>query len=533
MARDGRHLIPDGAPSRIVSRQRRTLLKAASSLAALVALPVTARVASNWQPKQYPFSLGVASGHPRPDGFVLWTRLAPAPLQADGGMPRERVAVRWEIASDENFRQLVRAGTAVADPDWAHSVHVEVKGLAPARPYFYRFRCGDASSPVGRAASACARGESTKSLEFGLACCQNYEHGYYNAYRHMANANLDLVVHVGDYIYEHGPGNGRVRVHVGGECKTLHDYRIRHALYRSDPDLQAAHAACPWLFAWDDHDVSNDYAGDISELGDAPSVFRARRAAAYRAYYEHLPLPTNVAPRGADAQMYRVADFGTLARFAVLDERQYRSPQACPLPGRHGSNRVSDCAELLRADRTMLGEAQEHWLGSQLAASHARWNFVTQGVAMAHIDEQPGPGRRYWTDAWNGYPAARARLLQQLVDSRAANPVVLSGDMHTFMVSDINRTADDLSTPVVASELLVTSISSDPPPEKMIQGWLPENPNIKFATGGYRGYVRVSLREDSLQASLIAMRTVQERDATGRTLKSFALEAGKPGIQSA
>ena len=510
---------------------RRVFIQAASGAAALVAMPAIVRAANGWQPKQYPFSLGVASGYPRPGGFVLWTRLAPAPLTADGGMPRESVALRWEIASDDNFRQLVRAGTAIAEPEWAHSVHVEVDGLAPARTYWYRFRCGDAVSAVGRASSACSQGESTRALEFALACCQNYEHGYYNAYRHMAGANLDLIVHVGDYIYEHGPSNGRLRTHSGGECTTLDDYRIRHAQYRSDPDLQAAHAACPWLLVWDDHDVSNDYAGDISELGDPPQVFRARRAAAYRAYYEHLPLPLSAAPRGANAQMYRVADFGTLARFQLLDERQYRSPQACPMPGRRGSNRVSHCGELQRTDRTMLGEAQEHWLGSQLADSHTQWNFVTQGVAMAHVDELPGPGRRYWTDAWNGYPPARERLLQQIADSHAPNPVVLSGDMHAFMVSDINHTPDDLSTPVVTSELLVTSVSSDPPPEELIQGWLPENPNIKFATGEYRGYMRVSLRPESLRASLIAMDTVTRPDARGRAIRSFVLEAGRPGLQ--
>jgi alkaline phosphatase D len=513
-------------------RLRRQLLKAASGYAALAVTPIIARASAHWRPQRDPFSLGVASGYPRADGFVLWTRLAPTPLLPGGGVPPEPVAVHWEIAHDERFTRLAQSGNCTADPRWAHSVHVEVRGLASARPYWYRFRCGDARSAVGRAATTPVPGAPLGLLAFALACCQNYEHGYYNAYRHMAGAGLDLVVHVGDYIYEHGPSPGRVRSHVGGECLTLEDYRIRHALYRTDPDVQAAHAACPWLLVWDDHDVSNDYAGDVSELGDPPLLFRARRAAAYRAYYEHLPLPSAAAPRGANARMYRTADFGTLAQFQLLDERQYRSPQACPLPGRRGSNRVGDdCTELWRADRTMLGQVQEQWLGERLARSHAQWNFLTQGVAMAHLDEQPGPGRRYWTDAWNGYPAARARLLQQVVESRVSNPVVLSGDAHAFIVSDLNRTAKDPATPVVASELLTTSISSDPPPESMIQGWLPENPNVRFATGKHRGYVRVELRPQALRATLMAMDTVTSQDPAARSIKSFTLESGRPGLQ--
>jgi alkaline phosphatase D len=507
------------------------LLKATTSYAGLALMPAIVQARPAWRAQDDPFALGVASGFPCADGFVLWTRLAPAPLQPGGGMPPHPVEVGWEISLDERFTQLVRSGIATADPAWAHSVHLEVHGLAPARPYWYRFRCGDARSAIGRAVTTPAPGAPLDSLTFALACCQNYEHGYYNAYRHMAAAGLDLIVHVGDYIYERGASLGSVRSHASGECFTLDDYRNRHALYRMDPDLQAAHAACPWLLVWDDHDVSNDYAGDVSERGDPPRQFRARRAAAYRAYYEHMPLPAGAAPHGADARMYRTADFGALAQFQLLDERQYRSPQACPLPGRRGSNRVSDCAELSRTDRTMLGHEQEQWLGTRLRESHARWNFLTQGVVMAHIDEQPGPGRRYWTDAWNGYPAARARLLQQLVESGAANPVVLSGDAHAFIVSDINRTAEDPATPVVASELLTTSVSSDPPPEQMIQGWLPENPNIRFATGNYRGYVHVVLRPQSLRAALIAMDTVKSRESTARTLKTFALESGQRGLQ--
>lgn len=525
---------PIALSDRGTRRQRRRLLKAGLTLAGLAAAPALTSALTAQSPlKHYPFTLGVASGFPSAEGMVLWTRLAPLPAAPDGGMPQLTVPVRWELARDERMAEVVRSGTYYASPDWAHSVHVELSGLSAARPYWYRFRAGDATSPIGRTATTAAPEAALQSLRFALACCQHYEHGYFNAYRHMADAGLDLIVHVGDYIYEKSTGRSRVRAHGAGECFTLEDYRVRHALYRSDADLQAAHASCPWLLSWDDHDLSNDYAGDISEQDDPPAWFRARRAAAYRAYYEHLPLPRRAAPFGPDARMFAALNFGNLAQFQLLDERQYRSPQACPLPGQHGSNRVSDCAELGREDRTMLGAAQEAWLGERLRTSPARWNLLTQGVMMAHLDEQPGPGRRYWTDAWNGYPAARTRLLQQLVDTRAANPVILSGDAHAFAISDINLKPDDLSTPVVASELLTTSISSDPPPEPLIQAWLPENPNIRYATGRYRGYLRVDLQPERLQASLVGMRTVAERDASAQALQSFALESGRRGLQPA
>lgn len=504
-------------------RHRRRLLQTGLGLAGLAGIAsLGAAPALTWargpehQFKRYPFTLGIASGYPTADGMVLWTRLAPVPLAPDGGMPLKTVAVVWELARDEHLTDIVRSGTVYASPDWAHSVHVEVSGLpGGARPYWYRFRAGGAVSPIGRTATTAPQSAALDALRFALVCCQHYEHGYFNAYRRMANENLDLIVHVGDYIYERSTGHSRVRSHGTGECFTLEDYRLRHGLYRTDPDLQAAHAACPWLLTWDDHDVNNDYAGDISEEDDPPALFRARRAAAYRAYYEHLPLPRRAVPFGPDARIFATLDFGQLAQFQLLDERQYRSPQACPLPGQHGSNNVSnaECPDLSRADRTMLGPMQEAWLGARLQASTAQWNLVTQGVLMAYAGEQLGHGRQYWTDAWNGYPAARARLIQQLANSRAANPVILSGDSHAFVISDINLRPAEFDSPIATSELLTSSITSDPPAESLIQGWLPGNPNMRLATGKYRGYIRVDLDPAHLQATLVAMNTTAKRDS--------------------
>jgi alkaline phosphatase D len=235
-----------------------------------------------------PFTLGVASGDPDHASVVLWTRLAPAPLEPDGGMRPDPVAVAWEVAEDEGMRKVVRAGTATATPGFGHSVHAEVDGLRPDRWYWYRFRAGDARSPVGRTRTLPDPAADPGALRFAFASCQHYEAGLFTAYEQMARDELDLVVHLGDYIYEGAGTDRQVRRHHGGrEILTLTDYRVRHSQYRSDPMLQAAHARCPWFLTWDDHEVSNNYAADRSnKRGVSTADFLARRAAGYQAYYE-------------------------------------------------------------------------------------------------------------------------------------------------------------------------------------------------------------------------------------------------------
>jgi alkaline phosphatase D len=279
----------------------------------------------------FPFTLGVASGSPLPTGVVLWTRLAPEPLNG-GGMGRDAVVVHWELAHDESFGQVVQRGTVDALPAQAHSVHVEVSGLEPARWYFYRFVAGAEISPVGRTRTAPAADGSPPLLRFGLGSCQHFEQGYYAAHRHLTAEGLDLMVFVGDYIYEGRGRSGRVRRHVGGEARTLVEYRNRHAQYKTDPDLQRLHAAVPWLVTWDDHEVDNDYAGTRSESLDPD--FRGRRLAAYQAYFEHMPLRERPRPTEARMVLRSRHNWGRLARFHVLDGRQRRTPQACPRPGR-------------------------------------------------------------------------------------------------------------------------------------------------------------------------------------------------------
>lgn len=362
---------------------RRALLLAASAAALSQPLRLIAqpRFAHN------PFTLGVASGYPQPDGITLWTRLAPDPLNG-GGMPDVALEVAWEIAADVAFRQVLHQGVARATPELAHAVHAEIKGLEPARWYHYRFHAGGAVSPVGRFRTAPGAGAAHQRLRFALASCQQCEQGYYSAYRHMARDELDLVVHVGDYIYESSWGAYHVRSHGRGEPTTLAEYRNRYALYKSDTDLQAAHASFPWLMTWDDHEVDNDYANDRSQDLDPPAEFLQRRAAAYQAYYEHMPLPAWARPRGAAAQLYAQSAFGQLAQFYVLDDRQYRSHQPCPRPGRGGSAVVNDkdCTARLSPDLTLLGPEQEKWLNAALDKSAARWNIIAQQTARFIVD---------------------------------------------------------------------------------------------------------------------------------------------------
>ena len=313
---------------------RRTFVKLGGASAAALIFgfgPFTEKTWAEPRFSDYPFKLGVASGDPLPDGVVLWTRLAPDPL--NGGMPDKRVPVQWQVATDEAFANVVREGATFASPELAHSVHVEVGGLRPAGEYFYRFRAGSELSPVGRTKTAPAFGASVAEMNFAFVSCQQYEHGYFTAYRHMSEEDLDLVVHLGDYIYEYGPNQyvapgGNVRTHVGPEIVSLSDYRRRHAQYRTDEDLQAAHAAFPWAVTWDDHEVENNYADEIPEGGQSVEAFILRRAAAYQAYYEHMPLRRTSVPSGPDMQLYRRLTFGNLAEFNVLDTRQYRDDQA-------------------------------------------------------------------------------------------------------------------------------------------------------------------------------------------------------------
>jgi alkaline phosphatase D len=488
-----------------------------------------------------PFSLGVAAGDPVPDGFVLWTRVAPDPLWPDpaapGGLTAGDVTLRYDIASDPGMRTIVQSGSAVAEAAYAHSVHLEVRGLEAGRPYWYRFTGGGAQSRIGRAWTAPPPGQPLGRLRFGFVSCANYEHGYFAAYRHLADQSPDLVLYLGDYIYEFiERARPTVRRHSDDvEATTLPTYRNRYAQYRLDSDLQRLHAETPALVTWDDHEVQDDYAGQWSKTFDDPAVFLQRRAAAYQAFYEHMPLrPSLSRPRGPDLRLYDRFAYGDLVEFSMLDERQYRSREACARPPNAGGGHLefdSTCKERKDPSRSILGAPQEAWLFDGLARSQARWNVLAQGVLMAQLRQRVPllDIVGHWTDAWDGYPASRDRLLAHLEAARVSNPVVISGDLHSFWVNDLKKDFDDPGSPTVATEFVGTSISSLGPSYSQFMSWMPDNPHVQFFDSRQRGYVFVELTPERMTTYLRALSDVRDKQATVSTLRSYVVESGRPG----
>jgi alkaline phosphatase D len=511
---------------------RRLLLGYAGALAALPVLGLRAEGRTLRKPKfdSDPFTAGVASGDPTDTGVVLWTRLAPRPLEPGGGMPAEKVSVTWELADDEGMTKIVRKGEALATPQLGHSVHVEVDGLTPGRWYYYRFQAGDSASVVGRTRTAPEAESTPDSLKFAFASCQHYEAGFFTAYEHMLKDQLDLVVHLGDYIYE-GPGrdNG-VRKHQGAEIESLDDYRTRYAQYRSDKHLAAMHAACPWVVTWDDHEVDNNYADEINEKeGVDPIDFLLRRANAYQAYYEMMPLRRECLPQGPNLQLYRTVKFGRLAEFQVLDTRQYRTDQ----PNGDKRSPLNDAA--MDRKNSLLGARQADWLASRLLASGGTWNVLAQQVMMGMVGF-PSPGEpQYSMDQWPGAAAERIRLMKFLADRKVPNPVVLTGDIHCNWANDLRVDDRKQDEPVVAAEFVGTSISSGGDGSDTRKGsdlMLAANPGIRFFNA-QRGYVRCNVTPTEWRTDYQVLDQVTKPGGVATTRASFRLEAGKPGLNSA
>jgi alkaline phosphatase D len=478
--------------------------------------------------KENLFSLGVASGDPSPDGFVLWTRLAPDPLNG-GGMPNQQVPVQWQVATDEKMRRVVRQGTALAIAEYAHSVHVEVAGLKSARWYWYQFKVGSQLSPIGRTRTTPAIAARVNRLRFAFASCQNYEHGYYTAYRDMVKADLDFVVFLGDYIYEGAAKTGKPRQHNGPEAITLEQYRNRYALYKTDPDLQAAHAAFPWIVTPDDHEVENNYADLIPADNESQTVFTQRRADAYQAYYEHMPLRRSSLPKGFNIKLYRRFSFGDLAELSVLDTRQYRSNQPC------GDGGKPRCSDAFAQTATMTGSVQEQWLLQGLSQSESRWNVIAQQTMMAQFGIKAGSSTLYNLDQWDGYVAARNRLLKFLDERKPSNPIVITGDIHSSWVQNLKVNFDRPDSAIVATEFVGTSISSDFPKERIpfIQAALSDNPHTQFFEGKHRGYVLCSVTPQEWRADIRVVSTSLEPNGKVSTLASFIVESGQPGAKQA
>lgn len=465
-----------------------------------VLLGGAALAASACVPREPPvFSLGIASGDPLPTGVVLWTRLAVEPLAEDGrgGMPDRTIPVEYQVAEDEQFTRIVRTGQAWAAPELAHSVHVDVDGLRPDAEYFYRFRAGAALSTAGRTRTAPAPG-TLSALTLCFASCANYGHGYFTAYRRLAEDRPDLVVFLGDYQYEYAAAAADVRRVVGPETVTLADYRRRYAQYKTDPDLRFAHAAAPWIAVWDDHETVNDWTGN--------PAYRTRRAASFQAYYENMPLRAK--PTGADMRLYRRLSWGDLATFHLLDTRQYRDDQAC------GDGIRAGCAQRLDPARTITGAAQERWLVDGLRQSAARWDVLGQQVVFAEMDRIAGPVRGYNLDAWDGYPANRDRITAAMTGLR--NGVVLTGDVHRHYAAEIAHEGRPAGV-----ELVTTSITSERDGDEGTgQAVLGENPHVKFYKNR-RGYVRVRITPSQLQADYRVLPYVSRPGAPVETAASF------------
>ncbi len=485
-----------------------------------------------------PFTLGVASGDPLPDSVLLWTRLAPKPYQADSGLPAQRISVQWEVARDERFRRVVRRGTATAHPEFHHTVHVEVGHLDAGREYYYRFRAGRFVSETGRTRTAPAQGSRTSALTLAAVSCQAYHDGYYTAYRHLAQDDVDVVFHLGDYLYEYAVsavGGHRNYTDVtlpdffNKETVTLEDYRLRYALYKTDPDLRAAHAAHPFVVTWDDHETENNYAGDTPENSVPPEEFLLRRAAAYRAYWENQPLRSPQRPDGSDMQLYRRLHWGRLAQFDILDTRQYRSDQA------YGDGWQYSGPESEDPSRTMTGATQERWLLNGWRKSRAVWNVVPQQVTFSERRNATGDTYKLSMDSWDGYPASRERILAGADAAGIENLMVLTGDVHVHYAFDIKRDFADRASRTVGTEIVTTSISSGRDGSDKPANWdtyMTANPHMKFYNGR-RGYVTVALGTDEARADFKTVSAVTTPGAAITTAASFVTEAGNPGLEPA
>ncbi|MEU9071638.1 alkaline phosphatase D family protein [Streptomyces sp. NPDC048306] len=531
-----------GAAVRHLGRRRfLTVTAAAAALAFSTNLPARGAVAAPERAARItkdPFTLGVASGDPLPDSVLLWTRLAPEPFLEDGGMGTERVTVEWEVALDEYFAGVLFRGTADAHAEYNHSVHVDVKGLTPGTVYYYRFRAGAWLSPAGRTRTAPAAGSATASLKLAAVACQAYMDGYYTVLRHVAEDDVDVVFHLGDYLYEYAVNSAGGERHYtdvtlpdvfNRETMTLADYRLRYSLYKTDEDLRAAHARHPFVVAWDDHETENNYAGSIPENDIPPSEFLLRRAAAYRAYWENQPLRAAQLPQGPDARLYRRLQWGTLAQFDILDTRQYRSDQA------YDDRPHAPGAESDDPARTITGTAQEQWLLDGWKASTALWNVMPQQVCFSQRKFDVTADAALSMDAWDGYRASRDRVVAGAKAAGVDNWLILTGDVHVGYALDVKEDFDDPGSATVGTEVTCTSVASGRDGVEKPANWdlyMRANPHMKFYNGR-RGYVRAELGRRATHLDFRTVSAISTPGAAVTTAGSFVTEAGEPGLKPA
>lgn len=529
--------------------QRRDLFLHLSRVAAALAWQQVFSVGAQAQPQadqawftqDDPFLLGVASGEPLPETVVLWTRLAPRPLQADGGMPPVAVPVHWEVAADARFTQVVRQGVILADPAVAHSVHVLVEGLAPGRTYHYRFEAGGQRSPTGRTRTAPDPAEPVRQLRMALASCQHYEHGYFTAHREIATSDVDLVMFVGDYIYTtRAPNHLKVRAHphamsIDPAARTLSDYRIHHASYKLDDDLKASHAAHPWLVVWDDHEVLPDYAGDSAPEVADQGAFIAARAAAYKAYFEHMPVSPRRVPVGASMPMQGRHRWGQLADIWTLDTRQYRDPALCgdwPHSLMHGKL-LWRCDAVRSRSRTFLGAQQEDWLAAGLAGSDAQWKFVAQTTQLTPWPIRSPMGTLTYAEGWDAFPAARARLMEAIAQPRVQDVVFLGGDVHRHVAANLRFDPTDRGSSIIASEIVASSITSKGMSE-VATAWVKAgNPDVLHMRSDQRGHVMLDVTPREVRCVFRGTPHPVRPQSRLRTQATYVIERGRPGLRRA
>ncbi len=517
----------------MIGSRRQFLQNAALWAAGAVAALAPCRVIAAPTFLNDPFQLGVACGDPTSDGFVLWTRLAPDPFDPMA-LPPEAIAVNWEIATDRAMKKIVLRGQTLAHPEFAHSVHVDVNGLAPGREYFYRFHTGNAVSRIGRALTWPTPRAPADQVRLAVASCQAYDEGYFSAYRDMVAQDPAFILHLGDYVYETTRAVPVRRTPVA-DAYTLEEYRLLHAVYKTDPDLQAAHAHCPWVYMWDDHEVANDYAKDQAEKTQDPATFVKRRIAAYQAVYEHMPLRISArADANGRAYMFQRMDYGDLAALTLLDLRQFRDRIACQTEINHGGRVVdtTKCTEVTDAKRTVLGDTQERWFNTNFIKNPAAWNVIAQTLMLSEFDQTTDGGYGVFTDSWGGYPAARRKILNLVRDKKVANTISLGGDIHSFFVSNIRDNDKDERSNILISEFVGTSITSESTNFDLYSGFLPNNPQIKFFDDRKRGYMLCDVTRAVWKTTLRTVDDVRVRDGRFATLKTFAVENGKSGVQA-
>ncbi|MGW0190995.1 alkaline phosphatase D family protein [Streptomyces sp. NPDC003362] len=530
--------------------RRRTVVKAAAAgavLAAPLAVPAPALAA-----EAPVFLHGVASGDPLPDGILLWTRVTPTPEAVPGSGLGPDVEVRWTVALDKAFTNVVAKGSVTATAASDHTVKADVRGLAPATDYWFRFSAGATDSPAARTRTAPAASAAVANLRFGVVSCANWEAGYFSAYRHLAGrGDLDAWLHLGDYIYEYGTGEYGtrgtvVRPHVPAhEILTLADYRARHGRYKTDPDLQALHAVAPVVAIWDDHEIANDTwsGGAENHTEGAEGSWAARQAAAKRAYFEWMPVRPAIA-----GTTYRRLRFGKLVDLSLLDLRSFRSQQVSV-----GDGGVDD------PERTLTGRAQLDWLKAGLASSDTTWRLVGNSVMiapfavgslsadllkpLAKLLGLPQEGLAINPDQWDGYTDDRRELLAHLRANAIRNTVFLTGDIHMAWANDVpvNAGTYPLSASA-ATEFVVTSVTSDNLDDlvKVPEGTVSAvaapviraaNRHVHWVDTDRHGYGVLDITADRAQMDYYVLSDRTEADATASWARSYRTRSGTQKVE--